>query len=90
MATTLTPAEWYMKLLSPLSPDIKLDLISKLSESLKEKNISKVCISFFRFLQYTFPVPGIRSYRQKKKSSSFEKMKTDEALLPFYLIKRDV
>ena len=26
-----------MKLLAPLSPDIKLDLISKLSESLKEK-----------------------------------------------------
>lgn len=41
MATTLTPAEWYMKLLSPLSPDIKLDLISKLSESLKEKISTK-------------------------------------------------
>lgn len=41
MATTLTPAEWYMKLLSPLSPDIKLDLISKLSESLKEKISAK-------------------------------------------------
>ena len=31
------PTEWYMQLLAPLSPDIKLDLICKLAESLKEK-----------------------------------------------------
>ncbi|RGV51562.1 hypothetical protein DWW10_15770 [Bacteroides intestinalis] len=37
MELSLNPTEWYMKLLAPLSPDIKLDLISKLSESLKEK-----------------------------------------------------
>lgn len=37
MEQSLNPTEWYMKLLAPLSPDIKLDLISKLSESLKEK-----------------------------------------------------
>lgn len=39
MEQALNPADWYMKLLAPLSPDIKLDLISKLSESLKEKNV---------------------------------------------------
>lgn len=39
MELSLNPTEWYMKLLAPLSPDIKLDLISKLSESLKEKVI---------------------------------------------------
>ena len=33
----LNPTEWYMQLLAPLSPDIKLDLICKLAESLKEK-----------------------------------------------------
>ena len=32
------PTEWYMQLLAPLSPDIKLDLICKLAESLKEKH----------------------------------------------------
>jgi len=37
MELSLNPTEWYMKLLATLSPDIKLDLISKLSESLKEK-----------------------------------------------------
>lgn len=31
------PTEWYMQLLAPLSPDIKLDLICKFAESLKEK-----------------------------------------------------
>lgn len=40
MELSLNPTEWYMKLLAPLSPDIKLDLISKLSESLKEKGSS--------------------------------------------------
>lgn len=39
MEQALNPADWYMKLLAPLSPDIKLDLISRLSESLKEKNV---------------------------------------------------
>lgn len=37
MELSFNASEWYMKLLAPLSPDIKLDLISKLSESLKEK-----------------------------------------------------
>lgn len=37
MEQALNPADWYMKLLAPLSPDVKLDIISKLSESLKEK-----------------------------------------------------
>lgn len=37
MEMTLNTADWYMKLLAPLSPDVKLDLISRLSESLKEK-----------------------------------------------------
>ena len=47
MEQALNPVDWYMKLLAPLSPDIKLDLISKLSESLKrhayifKKNSSK-------------------------------------------------
>ena len=36
MEQALNPVAWYMKLLAPLSPDIKLDLISKLSESLKD------------------------------------------------------
>ena len=36
MEQALNPVDWYMKLLAPLSPDIKLDLISKLSESLKD------------------------------------------------------
>lgn len=37
MELSLNTTDWYMKLLAPLSPDVKLDLISKLSESLKEK-----------------------------------------------------
>lgn len=37
MELSLNTADWYMKLLAPLSPDVKLDLISRLSESLKEK-----------------------------------------------------
>lgn len=41
MELSLNSADWYMKLLAPLSPDIKLDLISKLSESLKEKVSAK-------------------------------------------------
>ena len=36
MEQSLNSVEWYMKLLAPLSPDIKLDLISRLSESLKK------------------------------------------------------
>ena len=37
MELSLNPTEWYMKLLAPLSSDVKLDLISKLSDSLKNK-----------------------------------------------------
>lgn len=37
MELSLNPTEWYMKLLAPLSSEVKLDLISKLSESLKNK-----------------------------------------------------
>ena len=40
MEQALNPVDWYMKLLAPLSPDIKLDLISKLSESLKDTHKS--------------------------------------------------
>lgn len=52
MEQALNPVDWYMKLLAPLSPDIKLDLISKLSESLKDTHTySKNLIQIFRFLQ---------------------------------------
>lgn len=53
MEQALNPVDWYMKLLAPLSPDIKLDLISKLSESLKDTHTysKKKLIQIFRFLQ---------------------------------------
>lgn len=55
MEQALNPVDWYMKLLAPLSPDIKLDLISKLSESLKDththsKKISSKSSDFFSAL----------------------------------------
>lgn len=37
MEQALNPTDWYMKLLAPLSPDMKLDLIGRLLDSLKEK-----------------------------------------------------
>lgn len=80
MATTLTPAEWYMKLLSPLSPDIKLDLISKLSESLKEK-ISTKSVShssdFFNTLSGAWeddtPVEEAKLIRESRTSNKTRK-----------------
>ncbi len=50
MEQALNPVDWYMKLLAPLSPDIKLDLISKLSESLKTRiHIQRNHVQIFRF-----------------------------------------
>ncbi len=35
MNATFNPADWYMQMLTPLSPDTKLDIISRLSASLR-------------------------------------------------------
>lgn len=37
MEHTLSPVDWYMRILEPLNPTMKLDIIGKLSESLKNK-----------------------------------------------------
>ncbi len=33
--TTFNPTDWYMRMLTPLSPEMKLDLIGRLSASLR-------------------------------------------------------
>lgn len=37
MEHTLSPVDWYMRILEPLNPTLKLDIIGRLSESLKNK-----------------------------------------------------
>ena len=37
MEHTLSPVDWYMRILEPLNSTMKLDIIERLSESLKSK-----------------------------------------------------